>query len=273
MDNREEQRYILDHDYHIHSVLSICARDERQTPQAILQNGIQRGLKELCLTDHYWDERVPCNSAVNRWYERQGHDHVCQLCPLPQAEGVRFLFGCEADMDSDDVIGISPSRYNAFDFIVVATTHFHHTHWGKAGNLSNKELAKRWVERFDAVLNSSLPFGKVGIAHLACSLINRRSYEDYLETLSLIPQQDLERLFYKAARLGLGIELNWGDMEHCEDAAVIRIFRTAKLCGCKFYLGSDAHTPEELQDLNDVFERAVTLLDLKESDKFVWRKQ
>ena len=270
MENKE--RYIPDHDYHIHSLLSICAKDERQTPQAILRNAIQRGLKEICLTDHYWDERVPCNSAVNRWYEKQGHDYVCRLRSLPQTEGVRFLFGCEADMDSDDVIGLSPARYDEFDFIVVATTHFHHTHWGKAGSLSNGELAKRWVERFDAVLNSALPFGKVGIAHLACSLINRSSHGDYLETLSLIPRQELERLFRKAACLNLGIELNRGDMEHCEEPEVLRIFRTAKACGCKFYLGSDAHTPEELQDPDQVFERAIDLLELKESDKFIRRK-
>lgn len=268
-----DPRYRIDHDYHIHTFLSICSQDEGQTPRAILESAIQRGLKTISLADHYWDERVPCDSAVNRWYQRQDHAHILRSLPLPQAEGVRFLFGCEADMDSRDTIGLSPARYDEFDFIVVATTHFHHTHWGRAGLLTNEALARRWVERFDAVLDSELPFGKVGIAHLATNLINRRSREDHLETLDLISRKDLERLFRKAARLGVGIELNPYDIERFEPDGepVLRIFRTAKACGCKFYLGSDAHSRQDALQANRVFSRGIDLLDLKESDKFIPR--
>ena len=39
--------------------------------------------------------------------------------------------------------------------------------------------------------------------------------------------------------------------------------------GCKFYCGSDAHHPEEFVRVKEVFERAIDLLDLKESDKFI----
>ena len=36
---------------------------------------------------------------------------------------------------------------------------------------SDQELASLWVKRFEAVLDTDLPFKKVGIAHLACGLI------------------------------------------------------------------------------------------------------
>ena len=77
-------------------------------------------------------------------------------------------------------------------------------------------------------------------------------------------------LFTKAAQLGVGIELNQGDMSFADNEAdiVLRMFRIARNCGCKFYLGSDAHHPDDFKGTKDVFERTVTLLGLTENDKF-----
>ena len=52
-------------------------------------------------------------------------------------------------------------------------------------------------------------------------------------------------------------------LRECED-----IRDKAKACGCKFYLGSDSHKASALQDAKENFERIITLLDLKEKDKF-----
>ncbi len=52
-------RFICDHDYHLHSGLSLCSDDPKQTPQAILDLSKANGFKKICLTDHYWDESVP----------------------------------------------------------------------------------------------------------------------------------------------------------------------------------------------------------------------
>ncbi|MBQ3529357.1 MAG: PHP domain-containing protein [Oscillospiraceae bacterium] len=264
-------RYIIDHDFHMHSSLSLCSGDPGQTPEAMLKYAEEHNLKAICITDHYWDELVPCNTAVNRWYERQNHAHVTQILPLPQPENVKLLFGCEADLDSDDVIGISKERFDAFDFIVLSTTHLHHMSGPRWENLSNAGVAEKWVERFDAVLNADLPFGKVGIAHPTCRLINMHSRKDFLEILSLIPQSELERLFTKAAKVGLGIEINASTMqfEESETDTILRMYRIAKDCGCKFYLGSDAHTREDMKKLFPFFDRAIDLLDLQESDKFI----
>lgn len=264
-------RYKIDHDYHIHTRLSLCSEDDGQTPAAILELAKRRNLKKICLTDHFWDETVPCNTMVNWWYEQQNYPHIAQSLPLPTDPAVEFLFGCEADMDSDDTIGLSRERVDEFGFIIVATTHFHHMGGEKWGDRSNAVLARRWVERFDAVLNADLPFHRVGIAHLACDLINGKSRADYLETLDLIPQNEMERLFSRAKEVGMGIELNCGDMRFDDNEAdtILRLFRTAKYCGCKFYLASDAHERHNFDDSNDyLFERGITALSLTESDKF-----
>ena len=86
--------------------------------------------------------------------------------------------------------------------------------------------------------------------------------------LSLIKDEDMKRLFAKAAKLGLGIELNVGAWELSESALpeTIRPYRIAAECGCKFYLGSDAHAPDELNLANPA--RMAELLCLDETQKF-----
>jgi len=109
----------------------------------------------------------------------------------------------------------------------------------------------------------------VGIAHLACPLINRASREEYLRTLDLIPEGEMERLFAIAAQRRVGIELNLSDMKFSEEESerVLRPFRIAKHQGCKFYLGTDAHHPKEFKRAGEIFSRAINLLGLTEDDK------
>ena len=261
-------RFQIDHDYHIHSQLSSCSQDPEQSSERILQYAKENGLSHICVTDHCWD--VP---GASRWYEPQNFDHINQINPLPQTDHIEFLFGCETDMDKFMTVGIPSTRFNDFAFIIIPTTHLHMVGFTieKEDIGSNEKRAQLWVKRLDALLDMHLPFSKIGIAHLACSLLDNRSRKDYLETMSLISDQDMEELFAKAALLGCGIELNQHDMSFCDDETdiVLRPFRIAKACGCKFYLGSDAHHPKELDCAKAIFERAVDLLQLTEDDKFV----
>ena len=81
----------------------------------------------------------------------------------------------------------------------------------------------------------------------------------------------MQRLFTKAAMLGIGIELNLGDV-NCkqeESEIVFRMFHIAKACGCKFYLGSDAHNLGAFKNVDVAFARAIEILDLCEEDKFL----
>ena len=259
--------FIVDHDLHIHSNLSTCSRSPEQTPERIARYAVEMGLKTICLTDHFWDERVPGASA---WYEKQNYPHICSSKPLPQPEGVRFLFGCETDLDQHLTLGISRERMDAMDFIIIATTHFH-----MKFALTEQEQASvagrtgAWLRRLDGVLSMDLPFRKVGLAHLSCPLIHKER-EQYLQILADLPEADLTDLFKRAARCGVGIELNASDIVSAEGAEdiVLRPFRIAKDCGCKFYCGSDAHKPEDFLPKQNVFHRAVELLNLTEEDKF-----
>lgn len=263
-------KYLIDHDYHIHSHLSTCSQDEGQTPLAMLEYARDNNLRKICITDHYWDSAVKCNTAYNWWYERQNFEHISEVLPLPHCEGIEFIFGCETDMDSDYNVGIPEERFGDFGFIIVSTTHFHHMTGPEWENPSNRELAQLWIKRMDELLKKDLPFNKVGIAHPACSLINQKSRNDYIETLDLIGSDELERIFTKVAKLGAGVEINMDDMKFSEDEkdSVLRMFRIAKKCGCKFYLGGDVHEREYFKNCTSVFEKAVDMLELNEDDKF-----
>lgn len=257
-------RYIFDHDLHIHSQLSLCSGDPEQTPENILRYALDNGLDTVCLTDHYWDENVP---GASEWYGIQDFGHIAQALPLPQADGVRFLFGCETDLRADLTLGVSPALYDRFDFIIIPTTHLHMNGFTCRGDEDAAERAKLWISRLDAVLNMDLPFYKVGIAHLTCELMNR---ENPLETLKMLTEDDYAPLFRKAAKLGVGIELNFsadGLTEETEEP-ILRPYRAAKAEGCKFYFGSDAHHPRELAKEKKNAEKIIDLLGLEESDKF-----
>lgn len=266
----QKMKYVIDNDLHIHSLLSECSQDPGQSTEAILRYAEEMELKKICLTDHYWDETV---EGASRWYKPQNTSHIKESLPLPKSDKVEFLFGCETEFNRHLTLGVSKERFDEFDFVIIPTTHMHMNEFVIPEKFEDtpENRADLWVKRLDTVLSMDLPFKKIGIAHLACRLINRKSPEDYMKTLELIPEEEMVRLFTKAAELGCGIELNQDDMSFFWGGkdTVLRMFRIAKRCGCKFYLGTDAHHPKDLYTMKDIFESAIDDLGLTEDDKFV----
>ena len=261
-------RYIFDNDLHIHSYISLCSKDEAQTPEAILEYAKENRLKTVALTDHFWDASV---SGASGFYQIQNFEWISRSKPLPQCEGIDFLFGCEADMDKDLRLGIPKERFDDFDFVVMALTHLHMVGFAISSEdaATAEGRARVWIERFEHFLSLDLPFHKIGLAHLATHLI-AKGREMYLRILDFLPEEKLYELFGKCAQLGIGIELNSADMSFADEEAdkVLKMFRIAKKCGCKFYMGSDAHHPDRLKAVKPIFERAIDLLELTEDDKY-----
>lgn len=260
-------RFKTDHDLHIHSNLSTCSKCPEQTPDRIAQYAIDDSLETICLTDHFWDDLIP---GASNWYDKQNYSHICQAKPLPKPGGVRFLFGCETELDKNLTLGISRERMAEVDFINIPITHFHMKFVMDPEDRANQEARIRhWITRLDAVLSMDLPFHKVGLAHLTCHLIAAER-EDYLRTLEELPEERMKLLFAKAAELGIGIELNAYDIRAAEgvEDIVMRPYRIAKEQGCKFFCGSDSHSPSGFVKAKMLFEKAVSLLELTEEDKF-----
>ena len=260
-------KYTFDHDFHIHSQISSCSRDPEQNNERILKYAEDEGLHTIVLADHFWDETVP---GASKWYAAQDYPHICQANPLPQSYKVKFLFGCETEMDKNMTFGCTRERMEELAFIVIPTTHFHMEKFTIAEEhlATPQTRAQVWVDKLDALLSMDLPFHKIGIAHLVCGLIWKGDRAKYLETLDSIAEADMHRIFAKAASLGVGIEINMSYPDEERDT-VLRPFRIAKEEGCKFYLGSDAHHPAGLDNARKKFERAIDDLELTEEDKFI----
>lgn len=262
-------RYIFDNDLHIHSKISSCSNDPKQSTERILEYAKENNLKTICLTDHFWDDKV--EGGEGSWYAGQNFEHISKALPLPQADGIEFLFGCETEMDKFFTLGIARETIDKLDFVAVPTTHLHFMGFTIAPEDNSYERrAKLWAQRIDALLNMDLPFYKMGLAHITCSLIAPKR-EEYLEVLKHIPESEMQRLFKKAAEVGIGIELNASTLDFASEeevAIALKPYKIAKECGCKFYCGSDAHHPEHLDRTKAIIENAIDLLSLTEEDKF-----
>ena len=258
-------RFVIDHDLHLHSCLSSCSKDPGQTPEAILDYAVKSNYSKICLTDHFWDEKVP---GASGWYAPQNFAHISASRPLPRHEGIEFLFGCETDMDKFFTLGISKERLQKFDFIIIPTSHLHMTGFTVEESLTSvKERANYYMERCHSLLDMDLPFEKIGLAHFTCTLMARNCQGVREDMLNCISDKEFKELFTKAAKTGIGIEINTS-LSDARNDAVLRPYRIAKDCGCKFYLGSDAHSRNDFSSAIDRFASMIDALELTENDKF-----
>ena len=194
-------KYLIDHDYHIHSMLSLCSGHPEQTPENILAYAKKNGLTRLCLTDHFWDETVP---GASDWYKIQNWEHIARWLPLPKEEGIDFRFGCETDFDKHFVLGVSPAVMEKLDFVIIPTTHLHMM--GFTLDEEDDSIERRaalWVKRFEKLLEYDLPKRKTGLAHLTDGLIRSagggHTWEDHVRVLDLVTDAQARDLFSGAA--------------------------------------------------------------------------
>jgi histidinol phosphatase-like PHP family hydrolase len=257
--------FIIDHDLHLHSQLSLCSNDPKQSAQALLDYGVRQGLAHICVTDHYWDENVP---GASEWYAVQNYAHVSQILPLPEHDACKFHFGCEIDMDMFCTVGISKERLNAFEFIIVPTSHLHMSGFTIAPeDVSVERRAQLYLARNHALLDMDLPFYKMGLAHFTCGLMAKNCTGSRDDILDAITDAEYAELFTRVAKSGMGVELNM-NLHDPESERTMRPYRIAKAQGCKFYLGSDAHHPKALGEARARFEAVISALELSEDDKF-----
>ncbi len=263
-------KYVVDHDYHIHSRISPCSGDENQTAQRILDEAIECGFTSICLTDHFWDSAVEAPVGKPEFYDHVNYERISEWLPLPQGENTKFYFGCECELLRDMTLGISRAVADKMDLIIVPPNHFHMTpHTLADEDRPLDRRAKVYLARLRGLLDMDLPFNKIGIAHFTDSLTAPEGDHDHIDVISMMPTDELTDIFGRAAKLGVGIELNFIPFEYSESdlEEILRPYRIASECGCKFYLGSDAHCAGEIK-YTKRFHRIIELLSLEEDQKF-----
>lgn len=252
-------------DLHCHSTLSACCHDARMTAQAIYAHAQQCGYRAVCLTDHLWDSAVPGSSA---WYAPQDIEHVRSVLPLP-AGNIPFFLGCETELPANSAPALLREHFDLFDFVVIPPNHMHFRGLVRPEGVDTPEKMARLLEdRLENLLMLDLPFEKIGIAHLSCDIL-----QDTLAGADIMRAMDesrMLRIFSGLAHAGAGIELNvfafypWEERK--ED--LLRVYRIAREAGCRFYLGSDAHTLESMDLVVSFLPQVVDALGLTEADRY-----
>ncbi len=172
-------------------------------------------------------------------------------------------------MDKHFTLGISRERFDDFDFVAIPTTHMHLDGFTIDKGITSCEIRARiWEKRLEELLKKDIPWHKVGLAHMTCAHVYNR--EKMCEVVSNISEEKMYVLFKQCADKGMGIELHASSFVVTDEEMpiILKPYRIAKECGCKFYLGSDSHNIAFMKEAKDKFENIVNLLDLKESDKF-----
>ena len=264
---RNAMKYVIDHDLHLHSQLSSCSGHPEQTAENLLRYARENGLRHICLTDHFWDEKV---EGASKWYQPQNYAHISRALPLPVDDGIRFGFGCETEMDRYLTLGISRETMDQLDFVIVPTSHLHMSGFTIPEDMvSAEDRARYYMERNHALLDMELPFEKMGLAHFTCSLLAKNCAGTRDDILNTISDGQYAEFFERVASKGMGVELNT-NVNDASNQAVLRPYRIALACGCTFYFGSDAHTPDALSAARARFEAMAEALGLTENHKFAF---
>ena len=154
--------------------------------------------------------------------------------------------------------------------IVIPPNHFHMVDFTRPACYDTEEkIADLLAERLEEVQFIDLPWKKVGIAHLVSGLTFREGDENLV--YELVPEKRFRTAMRGFAKKGAGIEINlasfppnWKEHEH----AKLRLFRMAREEGCRFYLASDAHHPNDLERVPARAQSVIDALGLTADDLF-----
>lgn len=262
------------HDIHIHTQLSSCAKPDA-TFTAYCQGAKDRNLSVLGFTDHLWDHAV---AGWNNWYAPQDLEHVMSLkeeIKLNSPDDIKIYFGCETEYVGNGTVGLHQDNSELFDFVLVPPHHFHIPMVRDPQITALDKLTELFIRRFMEVCEIDFAFG---IAHpfVPLGLQGREA-----EVLQALPEKLLRECFTAACESGKSIELNTACIKSMRDKGVLELYKNiliiARECGCKFHIGSDAHTmsdfAQEIYDLTlDLTRQCRIELEMNPLKKYVLNK-
>lgn len=259
----------VDHDFHIHTALSICANGHDTALEGYFERAKATGVTKLGFANHFWDSNIPC-TVCPEFYLPQNFEHLSKLLPeIKGIEGFELYFGCEGEYDPvRGDVGISEETAEKFDYIIVPNSHTHMTLDGAY----YEDLAKQkeiLTKAFFDIVNSRVSKYITAIAH-PFEVVGY-SVEKHAELYDTFTDDEFKRLFDMAAERGIAYEINhdmmmWKSREQIEALPTLRLFRLAKECGCKFIFGSDAHGYEGYRDYAPHCELMADLVGITEDD-------
>lgn len=244
---------ILDHDLHVHTYYSPCARREdaqgrpAATPERYFERIRELGLRLIVFTDHFvQDPSAPC---MVQFYKGSGpailQDLRAELARLEPPEGLQVLIGCETETLAPGTLGVSRALAEQLDFVLAPTTHYHLTGVPQPRSFEPQDVADHMLMMLESVVR----LGWVdAIAHPFDereSLVGdlRRIYEAMDKTR-------LDDILELAAQQGVALEVNGSAINSPNRPHYPEMFlpvvQRAKALGVALTFGSDAHSLDML---------------------------
>lgn len=239
---------MIDHDLHIHTSLSLCAKQDA-TLEMYLTKAKERGMRLLGLSNHLWDSAVP---GPSDFYKPQDFAHISllkkEIEALPEDPArPRILFGAEGEFAMEHKLAITEECVKQLDYYIVPHSHTHMLDFVMPASYARdtKRHADYLVETFEALVQHPLHRYITAIAHPFVP-VGRAFEQD--EIVGHIKDSTFEKLFRQAAENGIALEVNTSTftyhtgLKEVARSEYTRMFRIAVACGCRFMVGSDAHT-------------------------------
>jgi len=194
-------------DLHIHTKYS----DGYSTVEEMAREGMRLGYEYICISDHSKGERIANGMDEKRLLKQL--DEIKELNKDKRFKNFKILTGCEVDIRSDGELDFDDDILKRLD-VVICSVH--------SGFKSPKE---RMTERIlTAMENKHMNI----LGHPTGRVMNER----------LPYEVDIDRVFEKAADLGIAMEINsYGKRLDLNDTDI----RKALGYGVKLAIGTDSH--------------------------------
>jgi len=244
---------ILDHDLHVHTYYSPCARREdaagrpAATPQRYLERVDELGLRLLVFTDHFVED--PTTPEMAQFYKGSGpailRDLRAELARLESPTDLQILIGCETETLAPGRPAISRSLAERLDFVLVPTTHYHLTGIPQPRSFAPGDVAEHML----LMLESVIKLGWVdAIAH---PFDEREALVGDLRCIyDAMDKSHLDDILALAAENGTALEVNGSALNSPNrphyPAMYLPVVQRAKALGVRFTFGSDAHSLDML---------------------------
>lgn len=267
---------IINHDIHNHTYLSRCGKDDA-TIENHIKTAKKNGLSILGITDHMWDDTFDGWQSIHEgdnkdvlFYEGQNVEHVLQsrkaLSQL-DTDGIKVLIGAEVEYDPNRRdLAITAENAEKFDYLIVPNSHTHMV-MPREYYSDKRKMIEFMKQAFMDVMDSPLRKYVVTMAHPFCAVCCPFGYEILL---GMISDREYKDCFGACADNSIAVEINLSKFrgystDQIIHSNLIRPFRIAKECGCKFTFGSDSHTMWHSDNFKD-FYVVSQLLELTEKD-------
>lgn len=260
---------MIKHDLHIHTYLSDCANK-----QAFMSDYVKSakdiGLSYIGFADHAWDENI---KGASSWYQKQPFSRLSSRKAELQSidtEGLKVLLGAEGEF-ANLLLGIGDSAFEYVDYVIVPHSHTHMKGFVLPDECVGhpEKHANYLIKSFISLCRHEMHSSFFGIAHPMLPIGMNK--EQTAEIYSYITDTMLSECASAAKESGVALEVNLSSLkeippEESDNFCVNRFFIACKRAGCKFFLGSDAHSVGALAKYHADKELRIASIGLNESD-------